>query len=98
MSKLRGNEIEYKNDEWIYSKSKESTVETWEEKPCGICGKKFTKDGRDPCIGTLPNVINACCGHGNIEEAYVQFSLDDMISGNEAIEYIKKHTKENGEK
>jgi hypothetical protein len=31
----------------------------------------------DPCIGYLPGVYNACCGHGNPAEAYLTFGLSE---------------------
>jgi hypothetical protein len=37
----------------------------------------------------LPKVMNACCGHGNVEEAYVQFK-DKRMSGRNAIAWIEK--------
>lgn len=30
---------------------------------CGVCGETCG-DGPDPCLGQLPYVISACCGHG----------------------------------
>jgi hypothetical protein len=27
----------------------------------------------DPCVGYLPGVYNACCGHGEDDEAYITF-------------------------
>jgi len=40
---------------------------------CGFCGLDRTPEGHDGCIGTLPGVMNACCGHGDTEMAYVQY-------------------------
>lgn len=40
---------------------------------CNHCGLQRTKEGHDGCIGTLENVRNACCGHGDTPVAYVQF-------------------------
>jgi hypothetical protein len=44
----------------------------------------------DPCIGYLPGVYNACCGHGKSKDAYICFGLDEdhtfgYASGKEAI-------------
>lgn len=39
---------------------------------CGHCGKNDTVEGHDGCLGTIPNIMNACCGHGNPREAYIQ--------------------------
>ncbi|KKK90130.1 hypothetical protein LCGC14_2726150 [marine sediment metagenome] len=35
-----------------------------EERPCTKCGKIAGPDGHDPCLGKLPGVKDACCGHG----------------------------------
>ncbi len=41
---------------------------------CGYCGLAKTPEGHDGCLGTLPgDVMNACCGHGRPNEAYIQF-------------------------
>lgn len=29
----------------------------------------------DPCIGYLPGVFNACCGHGDDKTAYISFGF-----------------------
>lgn len=58
---------------------------------CGYCGIKRTKEGHDGCIGTLPNIMNACCGHGETKAAYVQFWDKSIIQGQEALDYINKN-------
>ena len=66
---------------------------------CNYCGLPNTKEGHDGCIGTLKNVMNACCGHGHTRAAYVQFYHDNYknepnkkrIEGEEALKYIKCH-------
>src|SRR5262249_20350644 len=42
------------------------------ERPCVACGLTATPDGPDPCLGMLPGVVSACCGHG-VEEPVVLF-------------------------
>jgi len=44
---------------------------------CNHCNLDPTKEGHDACLGTLPNVMNACCGHGDVNLAYVQFNHKD---------------------
>ena len=78
--KFRGHEIEHNGTEWIYSDNKQSTVDTWESRPCGHCGQHNTVEGHDACLGTLPGVINACCGHGNDNESYVQYKCGKVVS------------------
>ena len=74
---LRGHLIEFVDNEWVYCDTKESTADTWKKRPCGHCGLPNTIEGHDGCLGTLPGVMNACCGHGNINDAYIQF--DDGV-------------------
>lgn len=67
---------------------------------CSHCNKNRTPEGHDGCIGTLPNVMNACCGHGEDSVAYVQFDHKDynsepnkiLLQGQEALAYIKKYS------
>lgn len=91
--KLRGHEIEYTDGKWIFTDTREPTVETWRERPCGHCGKFPTPEGHDACLGILPGVMNACCGHGELDEAYVQYPDSRSVHGSEAvaaIEILKK--------
>lgn len=37
---------------------------------CGLCDK-YMGEGPDVCLGTLPGVSHACCGHGETKRAYV---------------------------
>ena len=76
-------------------------LDGYEKEVCGHCNLKRTPEGHDGCIGTLPNVKNACCGHGEDNTAYVQLDHDDYenepnkfnIKGEEAIKYIKENGK-----
>jgi hypothetical protein len=91
---LRGHEIEYQNSEWVYSDTKESTVQTHKERSCGYCDMYSTDEGHDGCLGTLKGVMNACCGHGQKKEAYVQFLDGVSIHGEDAttiLDILKKY-------
>jgi hypothetical protein len=53
---------------------------------CAKCKKLPTKEGHDGCLGTLPGqIMNACCGHGNDRQAYIQYWGGKRIAGAEAI-------------
>ena len=96
-SKLRGCDIEFVNGQWIYCDTKKLTVDTWQDRSCGRCGKFLTKEGHDACLGTLPGIMNACCGHGDNRDAYVQFLDEFSIHGKDAITILgilKKYKKE----
>ena len=58
---------------------------------CGKCKKGPTKEGHDGCLGTLPGVMNACCGHGDINDAYVMFDKDKTMRHEHAREFCLKH-------
>lgn len=53
---------------------------------CIECKKGPTKEGHDGCLGTLPGpIMNACCGHGDVGCAYIQYRGGKRIAGAEAI-------------
>lgn len=89
MNNFRGYKIEKQNEDWVFSDNKESVSETWQSRPCGHCNLMNTHEGHDGCLGTIPNALNACCGHGNDAEAYIQFE-DRTITGKEVREYRQK--------
>jgi hypothetical protein len=92
--KLRGHDIEYINNQWVYSDTKQPTKFNYKEIPCNKCGKLYTQEGHDACLGTLKGIMNACCGHGNIEDTYVQFLDGFCIYGEDAtiiLDILKKY-------
>jgi len=62
------------------------------ERPCKLCGKKPTRGGDDWCLGHLPGVLFACCGHG-VEEGYILFENGIRISGKFTVERFNKRRK-----
>ena len=97
MDKFRGNEITTKDGVSHYLNGS-LTVDNWKTMPCGRCGKTFDKNGHDSCLGELIGLMNACCGHGNDEEAYIQFLDGNCVRGKDAIkiqEILKKYSNEN---
>ena len=73
------------------------------KKICLHCKKNRTKEGYDGCVGELKNVMNACCGHGEIKMAYVQFNHKNYnidpnkirLNGEKALNYINKNKMKN---
>jgi hypothetical protein len=66
-------------------------------KKCKVCSKTYKpNDDQDPCIQNLPSVANACCGHGDLKQAYVQFMDGNCVRGEHAIT-IQKILKEHSE-
>lgn len=88
-SKLRGHDIEFLNEEWVYSDTKEPTATTYKERLCGHCDKGYTKEGHDGCLGELPGLMNACCGHGETSEAYAQFLDGFSVHGDKASNVLQ---------
>ena len=87
-SKWRGHKIKLKKGIWLYNDTNKPVRDNINIS-CGFCGRPKTKEGYDACLGTLPGLTNACCGHGNIEEAYVQFSDGHSIDRQSADIIIK---------
>jgi hypothetical protein len=83
-SKFRGHNIEVLNGIWVYSDTKEPTALNYKSRSCKNCGKNYTEEGHDGCLGTLKGIMNACCGHGNTDDAYVQFLDGFVIDGEDA--------------
>ena len=64
---------------------------------CDKCAVFHKHNDLDPCLGMLPGLMNACCGHGNVNAAYVQFLDGQCIRGSSAIVIqgeLKKHSSE----
>jgi len=65
-SHARGHEIEWHDGAWVYTDTGESADV---DRPCARCGKWPTAEGYDACLGEIPGVEYACCGHG-VERGY----------------------------
>lgn len=76
IEKMDKREIELLGGYWIYEDNGERLPATGGKvRPCKKCNKLFPLgEGEvDPCLGILPGVDNACCGHGIEEYAYIRF-------------------------
>lgn len=82
-STKNGNKIIFRNNKegWVYEDSTPASI----DRPCPHCGLLPTPEGHDGCLGTLPGVRFACCGHG-IHRGYIQFTNGVIIRGNFTIE------------
>lgn len=88
-SYFRGHPLIWVNNKWLYEDNLEPIPANGGKiRPCIKCGKVFTlgKGEADPCLGILPGVDNACCGHGVFSEAYIRFRNGTVIRGFEKIE------------
>ena len=97
-SKYRGNAIVFLKNEWHFEETGKSVPETHSTMKCGHCQRKYSKEGHDGCLGTLIGLMNACCGHGDIKETYVQFWDGEVVDGEDAkiiIDILKKYKIEN---
>jgi len=62
----RGHPVYFK-DGRIYYRDTDEEVDFDKARPCPRCGRLPTPEGHDACLGTLPGVKSACCGHGVTE-------------------------------
>lgn len=53
---------------------------------CAHCDLIRLDAGPDPCLGSLPGVVFACCGHGQRRYAYVQFRSGVTIRGFDKVQ------------
>jgi len=58
------------------------------ERPCPGCGLDADYDGPDPCLGWLPGVLGACCGHGRTRPAYVMLEDRSDMRGAKALAWF----------
>ena len=86
----RGHEMRYVGDAWRYTETGERVADN-PEPACGLCGAETTPEGHDGCLGTLPGVRNACCGHGREPEAYVSLMDGRRIAGPEAMAWMSAY-------
>lgn len=82
-SRYNGHEILRRGGSWFYADIDEP-VAAVPRRTCGHCGRSSTAEGHDGCLGTLPGVMNACCGHGVEREAYVRFIGGESVHGSDA--------------
>jgi hypothetical protein len=54
---------------------------------CSKCRLPPSEEGHDGCLGELedPLIMNACCGHGDTDLAYIQYWDGRRISGERAV-------------
>lgn len=94
-SHFRGYEIYEKEGAFYYADNDEPTSISWESRPCGHCGMHNTSEGHDGCLGTILHALNACCGHGNTREAYVQFDGGITLYGTDCMTIIQDARRRN---
>lgn len=89
MSNHRGHAMSNTRNGWVYDDTRQP-VRLNPNRACGECGLPQTPEGHDGCLGTLPGVMNACCGHGRAEDAYVQMDSGQAVYGAKAIRLINR--------
>lgn len=84
-SHWRGHPIFWDGKAWYYW---DTIVKVSEDKNrrCKRCMANNREDGHDPCLGELPGVANACCGHGVRSDSYVHFANGTLIKGFEIVD------------
>lgn len=73
------------DEDWNESNPTEYIIEEdsslqWDGVKCQRCGRERLKTGEDPCLGHLPGVKFACCGHGT-QTGYITFENGVTIRG-----------------
>ena len=78
-SSVGGHPIRWRDGKWVYEDGVPLPGFGGPPlRPCGRCGEAMPSeevaDSADACLGLLPGVDNACCGHGTRSESYIQFA------------------------
>ncbi len=55
------------------------------DRPCVSCGLVAAADGHDPCLGELPDVKAACCGHGGAAVPYIAWEDGTVQRGEDVV-------------
>jgi hypothetical protein len=80
-----------KEKRWFFLDNGEPYNSSTFERECPKCGMHRTVEGHDPCLGTLPGVRFACCGHG-VTDGYISFESGVAIYGDfTSILYWNEH-------
>ena len=90
MARCKKKASDYYETEDLSFENELITPAAAKKRACGFCGCERTLEDYDGCLdGVLPEyeVMNACCGHGDVDEAYVQFSNGKCIRGKDAIKF-----------
>lgn len=84
-SHWRGHPIHWDGESWRFTDNNEVLPDRGGKiRPCKHCGKTFEGSyagEADPCLGELPGVDNACCGHGVRDKAYIRFTNGTVVKG-----------------
>jgi hypothetical protein len=65
-----------------YLECSRNTPDTDRSPECPRCGNVKECNGEpDQCLGLLPGVVDACCGHGSREQSYVHFQNGIVLEG-----------------
>jgi len=83
---FHGHTIEYVDGRWQYSDG----IPSDEYRPCPRCGRLPTAEGHDTCLGVIPGVSAACCGHGRDEHAYIMYTDGRVVSGAAAVAVLSE--------
>ena len=89
---FRGHPIIQVDGKWVYEDNGEPAGFDGVIRACQKCGLVFDGSNMgepDPCLGNLPGVDNACCGHGVRGEAYIRFTNGVVVRGFDRIEHIE---------
>lgn len=91
VEKFRGHPIRLIGDTacYVYVDTGEKVKDVWQSRECGYCNEPNRPDGHDACIGELSGVMNACCGHGLVNDAYIQYVDGSIVRGQQALDEME---------
>lgn len=67
ISHVRGHKVKFCDGDWYFCDNNQLSEI---DRACIRCNRMPTDEGHDACLGELPGVCSACCGHG-VTEPYL---------------------------
>lgn len=69
LSQMRGHFVRWNGSDWRYVDDNSLVTAP---RPCALCRQPCALGEPDPCLGFIPGVRGACCGHG-VMEGYILY-------------------------
>jgi len=74
---VRGHSAVWDGERWLTADGADA-----DRLPCTHCGRVAQDErGPAPCLGALPGVSSACCGHGERKRAWIVFASGVVVRG-----------------
>jgi hypothetical protein len=85
----RGHPVHFDWDRNCFMDCRTEKIVDINKLQCPACELFPTAEGHDACLGTIPGIIAACCGHGYRSECYVKPQHGQILTGIQAFKFLQ---------